>query len=362
MLFFGFLFVIFISDLAAQTQHGDQCTTSDNRNGVCQPLSTCAKPEDINVSANLCSNEQEPIVCCPESRVSYKKCKLFGRLAYKTYGVTSLSLNPTVVNVTIPECDHSVPLIVGGEKAKIGEFPHMAALGYKNSDNGKIEFRCGGTLISEHFILTAGHCLITQTPVVVRLNEYNMINDSDDAVDYDIEAIIKHPSYKPTKSKYNDIALLKLTTPVSLSKEVRPACLHNTFNIKTNRAVAIGFGKVEFAGDQSNELLKVGLDIFPNDECQMYYNDRKLKSGIIDTQICSGYKEGGKDTCEGDSGGPLQITDPNNQCLYYVIGVTSLGKSCGGATPAIYTRVSSYLDWIESVVWPPVQGGGLLLP
>jgi secreted trypsin-like serine protease len=55
---------------------------------------------------------------------------------------------------------------------------------------------------------------------------------------------------------------------------------------------------------------------------------------------------------QGDSGGPLQITKPDNQCIYYIIGVTSFGTGCGDKKfPGIYTRVSSYIDWIESIVW-----------
>lgn len=54
---------------------------------------------------------------------------------------------------------------------------------------------------------------------------------------------------------------------------------------------------------------------------------------------------------QGDSGGPLQITSDDNQCLYYIIGVTSFGKGCGTLSPAIYTRVSEYLDWVETIVW-----------
>jgi Trypsin len=91
----------------------------------------------------------------------------------------------------------------------------------------------------------------------------------------------------------------------------------------------------------------------------------------VDSQLCAGLLEGGQDTCQGDSGklqvfvtqrwgllsssfpgGPLQITLPSNRCVYYLVGVTSFGKSCGLKNEtAIYTRVSSYIGWIESVVW-----------
>lgn len=56
---------------------------------------------------------------------------------------------------------------------------------------------------------------------------------------------------------------------------------------------------------------------------------------------------------QGDSGGPLQRILAEPYCMYSIVGVTSFGKFCAfKLSPAIYTRVSSYLDWIETIVWP----------
>lgn len=68
-------------------------------------------------------------------------------------------VDPTAIDIETSECDFSTPLIVGGEEAKYGEFPHMAALGWTES-NGRVSWRCGGTIISESFVVTAGHCLV----------------------------------------------------------------------------------------------------------------------------------------------------------------------------------------------------------
>ncbi|KDR19585.1 Serine protease snake [Zootermopsis nevadensis] len=67
--------------------------------------------------------------------------------------------------------------------------------------------------------------------------------------------------------------------------------------------------------------------------------------------ICAGDPQGMNDTCNGDSGGPLQVKTTESNA-YFIVGITSYGPSvCGGSTPGIYTRVNKYLDWIESIIW-----------
>lgn len=100
--------------------------------------------------------------------------------------------------------------------------------------------------------------------------------------------------------------------------------------------------------------MKVSLTITPQDVCVRHYlaEPRILPKGIVDSQMCAGEMEGGKDTCQGDSGGALQIQLKKPYCIYEIIGITSFGKFCGFPnSPAIYTNVSHYVPWIESIVW-----------
>lgn len=102
--------------------------------------------------------------------------------------------------------------------------------------------------------------------------------------------------------------------------------------------------------------MKVQLKLIPNQQCSSSFNSPAEKismpQGITDTLICAGELAGGKDTCQGDSGGPLQVVLKQPYCMYSIIGVTSFGKFCGFAnSPAIYSRVSNFLGWIESNVW-----------
>lgn len=80
-------------------------------------------------------------------------------------------------------------------------------------------------------------------------------------------------------------------------------------------------------------------------------NQKALRNGIKDSQYCACDPDGKKDTCEGDSGGPLQIIMPES-LMGTVVGVVSFGIACGTQYPSIYSRVAFYIDWIEALVWP----------
>jgi secreted trypsin-like serine protease len=102
-----------------------------------------------------------------------------------------------------------------------------------------------------------------------------------------------------------------------------------------------------------DELKMVILNSITDLECEKTYNartQRKMKLGLLDTQMCAGHPS--RDTCQGDSGGPLQIKlHYESKLVPFVVGITSFGpEPCGVDKPAIYTRVSSYIPWIESIV------------
>lgn len=101
-----------------------------------------------------------------------------------------------------------------------------------------------------------------------------------------------------------------------------------------------------FKGIKSQVLLKATLPIVSSNDCLKVY---KKKIPITESQICAG-GEDGKDSCSGDSGGPLQIVGLNDegQPVYYQEGIVSFGpKNCGTeGQPGVYTKVSYYTQWI----------------
>lgn len=246
-------------------------------------------------------------------------------------------------------------VVIGGQDAERSRYPHMALLGY-GGDQDSAQWLCGGSLISDRYVLTAAHCISETVIGPVRFVAMGILKRSDpDELwhIYNVRRTIAHPEYRPP-SKYHDIALLETAKPVVFGKHVFPACLdfHGEDRIV---AFATGWGKLGKNRPLADNLQEVSLVKFSPKDCLKHFPPhRLLKQGYnADMQMCYGDENQPKDTCEGDSGGPLQVTSEISKCLHTVIGVTSFGRACGYAGDAgMYTRVFHYVPWIESVVWP----------
>ncbi|CAG7819211.1 unnamed protein product [Allacma fusca] len=81
------------------------------------------------------------------------------------------------------------------------------------------------------------------------------------------------------------------------------------------------------------------VPIIADDRCKEFYG----KNEIFETMVCAGYRQGGTDSCQGDSGGPLV-------CNGELTGIVSWGVGCARPSyPGVYTQVSYYTKWIESL-------------
>ncbi|XP_031634562.1 serine protease persephone-like isoform X2 [Contarinia nasturtii] len=231
----------------------------------------------------------------------------------------------------------------------------MAALFYRN-----VTFTCGGTIISENFIMTAAHCVKeSKRPSIVQVGKLTL--NGDDGLEgkiYKIEAITRHPQYNTTTGK-NDIALIQTREKINFTSDIAAANLQTDTNDVDSELIVTGWGALAFGESNSNKLLKTNLTTVPLRECNstwIEWNKSEnlviFRNGISNGQYCAYDPEGRRDSCHGDSGSPLQYFANSNSSTATIVGIVSLGYFCGIPLPSIYTRVAYYVDWIESIVWP----------
>lgn len=112
------------------------------------------------------------------------------------------------------------------------------------------------------------------------------------------------------------------------------------------------------ANERSTTLLKTTLITMPLSQCNetlLEYNkkanQKAFRNGIDQSQYCAHDPAQNNDSCEGDSGGPLQVFSPYAD-VPNVVGIVSFGVGCAIALPSVYTRVAFYVNWIQTHVWP----------
>ncbi|KAJ0182568.1 hypothetical protein K1T71_001937 [Dendrolimus kikuchii] len=232
--------------------------------------------------------------------------------------------------------------IVGGHNADLNEWPWIAAL-----FNGGRQF-CGGSIMDEIHIVSAAHCVAHMTSwdvarLTARLGDYNIRTNSETQhVERKIKRVVRHRGFD-MRTLYNDIALLTLDQPLTFTKNIRPICLPTGGRIYAGTtATVIGWGSLRESGPQPSVLQEVSIPIWTNSECRLKYG-AAAPGGIVDHMICAG--KASMDSCSGDSGGPLMVSEGG---IWYQVGVVSWGIGCGkGQYPGVYTRVTSFLPWIQ---------------
>ncbi|XP_043225296.1 transmembrane protease serine 9-like [Amphibalanus amphitrite] len=232
--------------------------------------------------------------------------------------------------------------IVGGKQAVQGEFPWLAGI-FKNGR----QF-CGGSLIDEKHILTAAHCVAHMSSydvsqLLIRLGDYDVSTPFEAKHEtYKVARIVRHKGFSE-KTLHTDIALITLSKPVKYKSNIRPICLDSGVSrgAAGQTVTVAGWGSLREGGRQASIMQKVSLKVWDNSKCRSTYGP-SAPGGIISSMLCAGRQ--GKDSCSGDSGGPLMHISG----VVYQVGVVSWGIGCGKAQyPGVYTRVSEMRDWID---------------
>ncbi|XP_064610534.1 serine protease svh-1-like isoform X2 [Liolophura sinensis] len=235
--------------------------------------------------------------------------------------------------------------LVGGSTVRYGFYPWQVGI-RKRLRSGVMGAWCGGTIIDEHWILTATHCFQNSPKSSYLIRVGDVDNKQPDLYEQDflIDELFTHEGYIRS-SHDNDIALVKIRPRngrgILFNDYVQPACLpaNEDAYIAGTICHISGWGRAETG--YPNLLRAADLPLISRSTCQLLY-----KGEITRRMFCAGYVSGGVDTCQGDSGGPL-VCDVDGS--FTVLGVTSWGRGCGLVnSPGVYTKVHEFLPWIQS--------------
>nr|XP_061807655.1 chymotrypsin-like protease CTRL-1 [Nerophis lumbriciformis] len=236
------------------------------------------------------------------------------------------------------------PRIVGGDDAPEGSWPWQVSMHFNGFH------RCGATVINEEWVLTAAHCIPNTNPDPWRLffGKQNQSNTSPNEVNREVAQIIIHPDYNSTNFN-NDIAVMRLSSPLSFTNYIRPICLASNASQFNNGTLCWASGWGRLGADQPNvafdRLQEVEIPIIGNNQCRCNYffvNNADINSNML----CAGQE--GRGICQGDSGGPVQCKQGS---MWIQAGLASFGIPCAReGFPEVFARVSFFQDWITAQV------------
>ncbi|XP_066982933.1 trypsin-1-like [Macrobrachium rosenbergii] len=236
--------------------------------------------------------------------------------------------------------------IVGGNDAGLCELKYQISL--QDISFGFPYHLCGGSIINENWVVTAAHCFdevdITAPGFLqVVAGEHNLIEDEGKEQTIILKEIRIHEKYDKW-TVANDIALLRLSSPITLDDCSQPIALPDKDHLATGDCVVSGWGTLKEEGHPSDILQKATIPMMSDADCKKIFGETEIDGCMI----CAGVIDGGVDACEGDSGGPLACQDTGAP---YLAGIVSWGYGCGRpGYPGVYAEVSCYVDWINDQI------------
>ncbi|GMT25140.1 hypothetical protein PFISCL1PPCAC_16437, partial [Pristionchus fissidentatus] len=278
------------------------------------------------------------------------------------HGLIVLFSLPILVHSSPKSLNFCSPIgyrIIGGRSASVSKWPSQALFFNYGADG--YGTMCGATVLNERWLLTAAHCVTNSTDksyVNVGVKSLQKAKKT-----LKISRIFAHPGFN-FNTVQNDIALLQVSKSIPMGPDVAPVCLSKD-DLKlinsVSSGIVTGFGVALnpispslYIEEPSDILLETEVAIQNTAKCSSKW--RSLSGGVVKVntqkQMCAGsYFHG---TGAGDSGGPLHVQDCAGN--FVQVGITSFGANSPeglidqATYPGVYTRVSAFIPWIQSII------------
>ena len=251
-----------------------------------------------------------------------------------TFLLSIIHLGPYVLSAGLQwqtkQQDLAKRAIIQGEPAEEGQFPYQASIRKDGTHD------CGANIISATTVVTAGHCCTRFAERNIEIEVGTILNGK--GIRHKMRDFLIHPMYKwHPETILNDICLVFTEEPFAFNENVQSIGLGTQESCEVgSKCLVSGWGETVWPRASPN-LMFIEIPIVDDGKCDSY--GYKYNPEIM---ICAGNFEGGKDSCKGDSGGPMA-------CEGTLCGIVSFGKGCAKpGYPGIYTRVTTYRDWVET--------------
>ncbi|KAK2586215.1 hypothetical protein KPH14_001473 [Odynerus spinipes] len=201
-------------------------------------------------------------------------------------------------------------------------------------------FQCGASILSRRWGITALHCLNSMDEINYYVRAGSNYTDEDGT----LHKVTEIHAYDETAYQYgsskmflHDIALFKVTPPFRSSSTIRPIRLPQD-DKRPRRLYVSGWGYTSLNSNSHNTLMTVNVPYVPFKACVNSVPFYKLFVRR-DRHLCYGRR--GKDSCYGDSGGPLADA-------HTIYGIVSFGHNCAEVS-GVYVKISYYREWIKII-------------
>ncbi|KFB47109.1 AGAP006674-PA-like protein [Anopheles sinensis] len=237
--------------------------------------------------------------------------------------------------------------IVGGAEALPGQFPYQIALLSTFATGTGL---CGGTVITNNYILTAAHCVVggngalaTGGTAILGAHNRNVQEPSQQRIAFSQAGIRVHPGYTASTIR-NDIATVRLNSPAVFNARVQPIALPARSDARTfagMEGTASGFGRTSDASTATSPVVMFTRNpIQSNAQCNTFWS-----TALVQAQNVCFDPSGGRSVCNGDSGGPLAVQDGGSSLEVGIASFVS-AAGCASGAPSVFVRISFFRDWI----------------